>query len=657
MAPAEDSAVSGLQRGILDCPTQAAPAYVSGETSITTSSAYKLMCASCHGALGEGKQQYPALPAELSADEFVRVVREGRVDKGMPAFAAEVVSDADLRADFAELGSARAKNLTELGLASDESTWSEERVEQAYREGLRAWRKPDAHGDACASCHSPDAIDLAVIAYDDAAIFRRALPHISPEDTGKVRDLVHAQRRRFGITRPCSTDWRPFQPGGEPLPGDTPAEQDRAFAEQLKQLGILLLTDRIDSLEKARQAFEQLTALDGKKLRIGIELPRWTNDVFNGPDHANFNDWMPGVNVTPDPAAYEAASDTYLAEPSLANYFELERAAVGYLGDRPAGLYREWFKNATEAKRRFVLLGSHFFRMELLKRGGWNELGQVPFPELASDYNPFAVLAGMTQEFSCSPEGGSFGGGQCEDLMSTFAPSQVAKFGGPTAEQMNSRFKDITHSWWTMATIFNQPILGSEDGIDGSFFYWTFRFPQLDIHHPFMFARLPALREQFFTKLQGTPAFPQRYSYRPKTHPLLSNRFFANQKGPLDLDSMPDLEGPNVLDGLRLRVNIIRMFAYLHIELLEGGAAIEGDTEYSPTGKDHFVKYYEALYPQLASHVAFFPGRMAELLADSEFAAKYPELVQDAAFYTTELETVLARARELVAQAPLVYPD
>ena len=62
------------------------------------------------------------------------------------------------------------------------------------------------------------------------------------------------QGTRFRIERPCSVEWRPFQPGGEVLPGTTPAEQDEAFAAHL------------------RGAASPITVvLDGGELEVGID--------------------------------------------------------------------------------------------------------------------------------------------------------------------------------------------------------------------------------------------------------------------------------------------------------------------------------------------------------------------------------------------------
>jgi len=287
---------------------------------------FQRVCSNCHGTFGQGQGNYPSLPGALTLDEYRAIVRQGTTDRGMPAFAATQITDDDLASDYASL-----KHDTSTASATpptEEFSWPQERVDQAYRDGLAAFRKPDPKGASCASCHSPDAIDLAVIAYDDATLFRRGLLHLESDDVTLIRDLVHAQRRRFNITTPCSTEWRPFQPGGEPLPGNTPPEQDHSFAEYLKARNILVMTGQIDSLEAAKEAWEQFAKLDLRTLRIGIPLPKWTHDPFHGEKEQSFNDWIPPLNVNGDNEQLIAASDRYLADPSDDHYFALEEAAV-----------------------------------------------------------------------------------------------------------------------------------------------------------------------------------------------------------------------------------------------------------------------------------------------------------------------------------------
>ncbi|MEL7372471.1 MAG: hypothetical protein AAFN74_26340, partial [Myxococcota bacterium] len=154
----------------------------------------------------------------------------------MPSFSPAALPDSLLRQDYAALveRSSESPSTIEYG---NEWSWSTAEVSAARTEGLELWRKPDPAGVACANCHTPDALDLAILGYTDDVITRRARLHLEADDAAKLVKFVHAQRRHFGIERPCHPEYRPLQPGGVVLPGDTPIAQDMAFGEQLQNRG------------------------------------------------------------------------------------------------------------------------------------------------------------------------------------------------------------------------------------------------------------------------------------------------------------------------------------------------------------------------------------------------------------------------------------
>ena len=97
-------------------------------------------------------------------------------------------------------------------------------VDVRIARGLVAWRKPGAinYKAACANCHGPDGYELAMYNFDDTDLRRRAKPHLSASDAEDIVTLVHAVREKYGIKKlldPMKD--RPFQPGGEVLPGAT----------------------------------------------------------------------------------------------------------------------------------------------------------------------------------------------------------------------------------------------------------------------------------------------------------------------------------------------------------------------------------------------------------------------------------------------------
>ena len=62
------------------------------------STAFKDVCAVCHGEEGRGKGQYPAIPGTKDESAFIAIVRAGRGD--MPATDTARISDAELKADY-----------------------------------------------------------------------------------------------------------------------------------------------------------------------------------------------------------------------------------------------------------------------------------------------------------------------------------------------------------------------------------------------------------------------------------------------------------------------------------------------------------------------------------------------------------------------------
>ena len=202
---------------------------------------------------------------------------------------------------------------------------------QAIKEGLVAWRTPGGRlNSACASCHSPDAFDLAQFAFDDATIRRRAISHVSDENATKIIALVHAMRRKYAITSPLDPmNDRPLQPGGRVLPGATPEDRDLAFGKSLESVAPMLMTGRVDSLAKAREAEKEIMAIDPRRLAIGIPINRWSEDIFHGEEHGTVADWITDLPCAPDPAKQKEwfdIVDAYIAEPTDANLWRIYNA-------------------------------------------------------------------------------------------------------------------------------------------------------------------------------------------------------------------------------------------------------------------------------------------------------------------------------------------
>src|SRR5262249_54960816 len=151
----------------------------------------------------------------------------------MPAFSQAHLSDADLEQIVNWL--AAPLNPTAVAaapycLSRPEATWTPEQADEAYARGLKAWRtQGSVDNNACVFCHGPDAMDLAYLGYSDAQMYRRGFTHVDQAIIDDVVDMVHALRAKFNITQPSDpAKTRPFQPGGEVLPGSTMAERDAA---------------------------------------------------------------------------------------------------------------------------------------------------------------------------------------------------------------------------------------------------------------------------------------------------------------------------------------------------------------------------------------------------------------------------------------------
>lgn len=210
--------------------------------------------------------------------------------------------------------------------------------------GYAAWTDPSSIGGPCVSCHSPDGIDLARIGYSDCDVRRRALDHVTEEQADAIVRYVHALRQQYAIEEPLHPDkYRPLQPAYEPFGDpaddievadeDLQDERDEAFARYLTdELQLTWATTKIDSLELAHQAYDELLALDLKSLPLGIPFDRFSEDptassnecTSGGPGHRGQSifEWVPGMAMRPKAGAegtWRALLDGYRDEPSTLN--------------------------------------------------------------------------------------------------------------------------------------------------------------------------------------------------------------------------------------------------------------------------------------------------------------------------------------------------
>lgn len=193
------------------------------------------------------------------------------------------------------------------------------KADAVYVDGLKSWRTIGRDGAACASCHGPDGLELALFNFDDSTIRRRAAAHVGTFDAERIVALIHYNRERFRIQPRDFLVDRPFQPGGKILPGATPQERDAAFGNELQERLPEFFGAPIETLAQAKAANAAMMRLDPWSLPIGIPFNRLSEDGFHGSDHASIAAWLPDVmRVLPEDSKVEffAAEDLYLEDPS-----------------------------------------------------------------------------------------------------------------------------------------------------------------------------------------------------------------------------------------------------------------------------------------------------------------------------------------------------
>ncbi len=639
-------------KGALGCPTVDYPTTATASAALSPDFAKR--CGTCHGTSGQGTALYPRLPGTKGVDGFIAAVRNGSPDKGMPAFDAATVSDSTLKADYAALQSGVA---VENGSSRHPSfSWTTADIDQRYRDGMVAWRKPDPAGAACANCHSPDAIDLALLGFPDEAILRRTAAHLPPADAEKLVDLVHAQRQRYKIERPCDPLWRPLQPGGEPLPGNTPDEQDAAFLGELKRLNLFVATGKVVTLDDAKRARDEITGINLRTLRIGIPLPRWTEDGFRGAAHKSIDDHMPAVPHAPKDAAWYAKNDAYLSNPTDAAMLDLVNSVEGMTNDRgflastpvinACGAERAGFfiSDVADAKYRGVLIISHLMRMALKSQSTWPDLPLAPFPDNAKPLNPFFFIGGQNAERICPYPYDADSRPAVAKALPKMASSELSAEDIRTNDFL-SLSRAMAHHWMTLGQIYDQTLFQSEGQPNNKLQYWVSdnTFLQRDVHAPFYYVHR-VLVQQAYRKIPAliakTPKAGDWYRQGIALPLLDGARMNLHTNGPSGAVSLdkPYAEGAN-----RLKGNLYRMLLLLQKEELQQGASVS-----QIAASDHgqnLLEQIDAIGDQAKTLVQWRNG--------SE-AAKLGTMGGDLDLYSTQTVTLVQEVKDLVRKAKVV---
>lgn len=340
---------------------------------------------------------------------------------------------------------------------------SEQELNQIIDEGLQAWRKPGAiqQGAACANCHAPDALDLAYFDFSDVTLKRRATPHVSQfssqlsaDGFEKIKRMIHALRIKYDITPKDPMEFRPLQPGGEVLPGNTAADRDLAFGQKLQSMGFVFATDTVLSLEDARQHRQEWLDINPRTLKVGIPFNRWSEDPHRGREHATMADWLPDLPRIPreyGKQEWYALQDQYIENPTDANFWEMYDNLYRYTRSIFDGSSEYFFHR----KYRSVLMAQHMFRKELMQQDEFPDrptLAWFPTREGEID-NPIWDIGLTAHSLRSGPDN--------EDDFKM--PPDVllrSKPSGTIEEQMN----DIRVPWFYAGWLFDQGLQHSRGG-------------------------------------------------------------------------------------------------------------------------------------------------------------------------------------------------
>ncbi|MBI1334765.1 MAG: hypothetical protein GC165_18005 [Armatimonadetes bacterium] len=185
---------------------------------------------------------------------------------------------------------------------------------------LDAWLIKDSKGQSCASCHSPDGIELT--GFSKADISRRIARHQTGTTAASVLAVLSGRldSKSDGLER------RPLQPGAVLLPGSNPQRRDEQFLIELSKRYPALFKP-IKTLAAAQAMQAAILAIDLPSLPIGIQMDRLSEDQAHGLDHASIADWFPDVPVF-DTDEIRDEARAYIANPSEDTLRALDQKVV-----------------------------------------------------------------------------------------------------------------------------------------------------------------------------------------------------------------------------------------------------------------------------------------------------------------------------------------
>ena len=283
---------------------------------------------------------------------------------------------------------------------------------EAQEKALKLWRDDDRTQHpkgSCSGCHGADFYDLARIGSTQTDILRRAkIDGASPEEAAALAQAIQQIRARDGLPVENARTFRPFQPGGAVLPGQTPIERDINFARSLEPLLPTLFGARIDSLEAAKKARNELmdlikgdnaggansSRLNLRSLPSGIQYPLWSADLAQGESEGTLNDWLADIALDAKPefiTQWHALQDAYLSDPSDENFWKMYAAVPTMTATKPfercttGGINPVLACGAVDDfalhKLRSAMIGQHLMRTQHEGRAGFAQ-GALAFSYL-----------------------------------------------------------------------------------------------------------------------------------------------------------------------------------------------------------------------------------------------------------------------------------
>ena len=465
-----------------------------------------------------------------------------------------------------------------------EKALSKEELDKALAEGLATWRIAGT-GGACVGCHSPDGYDLAKIGYSDADIERRALSHLNADQAKTLVAYVHALRQAHQMTELIHpAKYRPEQPAFEAFAEKTPGlevtsaqaqdERDEAFMHALTDdLGLLWATGKIDSLEKAKKAREEILAVDLSSQKIGIPFDHLSEDGWHGEPHRSIFEWYPAMPTAPLPgkeSEWYALADAYLADPSddkLWAYYDAIDPLTHCDYDLSNGGDPDFYQHACEWMRlkfKSLQVASHMLRH-----------GTTAYPDvLLGEPAGTTAVSALDLVIARSPiwEAGDVirvaplmrpPGTACfaqDNWPCTLLPPKIDEtiHEDPTYEEARIKQGEVFQQSWFVMSWLRDPALVHQSHNFATFigdYLESVLLPHYDIHHAFVVARMAASKS-------AATAWMNADGFRAGTGKIASVRTFSFKQIRNNFSPPPDSD-PRRATHERMFANFARMWIYL----------------------------------------------------------------------------------------------